>query len=141
MKLLDTDTCIGLLKGDDAVVSSWRACVDQCALPSMVIGELYYGAFKSTVREKELVRVDRFVDIFPEIKPSRRSMRRFGEIKATLEQKGTRLPDADIIIASIAIDEGLALVTGNVRHYSRIEGLVIENWFEKVEAGRPEDQL
>lgn len=141
MKLLDTDTCIGLLKGDDAVVSSWRACVDQCALPSMVIGELYYGAFKSTVREKELVRVDRFVDIFPEIKPSRRSMHRFGEIKATLEQKGTRLPDADIIIASIAIDEGLALVTGNVRHYSRIEGLVIENWFEKVETGRPEDHL
>ena len=133
MKLLDTDTCIGLLKGADAVVSSWRACVDQCALPLMVIGELYYGAFKSTVREKELVRVGRFVDIFPEIKPSRRSMRRFGEIKATLEQKGTRLPDADIIIASIAIDEGLALVTGNVRHYSRIEGLVIENWFERIE--------
>ena len=133
MKLLDTDTCIGLLKGDCAVVSSWRACVDQCVLPSMVIGELYYGAFKSTVREKELVRVDRFVDIFPEVKPSKRSMRRFGEIKATLEQKGTRLPDADIIIASIAIDEGLALVTGNVRHYSRIEGLVIENWFERIE--------
>ena len=50
MKLLDTDTCIGLLKGDDAVVASWRACVEQCALPSMVIGELYYGAFKSTIR-------------------------------------------------------------------------------------------
>ena len=133
MKLLDADTCIGLLKGDDAVVSSWRACVDQCALPSIVIGELYYWAFKSAVREKELVRVDRFVDIFPEIKTSRRSMRRFSEIKATLEQNGTRLPDADIIVASIAINEGLALVTGNVRHYSRIEGLVIENWFERIE--------
>ena len=132
MKLLDTDTCIGLLKGDDAVVAAWRSCGDQCALPSMVVGEIYYGAFKSTVREKELVRVDRFVEIFPEVKPSRRSMRRFGGIKATLEQKGTRLPDADIIIASIAIDEGLALVTGNVGHYGRIEGLVIENWFERI---------
>ena len=58
---------------------------------------------------------------------------RISEIKATLEQKGMRLPDADIIVASIAIDEGLALVTGNVRHYSRIEGLVIENWFERIE--------
>ena len=46
-------------------------------------------------------------------------------------QKGTRLSDADLIIASIAIDEGLALVTGNVRHYNRIEGLVIENWFSR----------
>lgn len=129
MKLLDTDTCIGLLKGDDAVVASWRACMEQCALPSMVVGELYYGAFKSSIRDKELKRVDRFVDIFPEVKPSRRSMRRFGEIKASLERKGVRLADADIIIGSIAIEEGLALVTGNVRHYNRIEGLAIENWF------------
>jgi len=131
MKLLDTDTCIGLLKGDDAVVASWRACMEQCALPSMVVGELYYGAFKSSIRDKELERVDRFVDIFPEVKPSKRSMRRFGEIKASLERKGVRLADADIIIGSIAIEEGLALVTGNVRHYNRIEGLVIENWFSR----------
>ena len=129
MKLLDTDTCIGLLKGDDAVVASWRACMEQCALPSMVVGELYYGAFKSSIRDKELERVDRFVDIFPEVKLSKRSMRRFGEIKASLERKGVRLADADIIIGSIAIEEGLALVTGNVRHYNRIEGLAIENWF------------
>ena len=129
MKLLDTDTCIGLLKGDDAVVASWRACMEQCALPSMVVGELYYGAFKSTIRDKELDRVDRFVDIFPEVKPSKRSMRRFGEIKASLERKGVRLADADIVMGSIAIEEGLVLVTGNVRHYDRIEGLAIENWF------------
>ena len=131
MKLLDTDTCIGLLKGDDAVVTAWRSCGDQCALPSMVVGELYYGAFKSTVRDDELDRVSRFVDIFPEIQPSKRSMRRFGEIKANLERKGMRLVDADIIIASTAIEEGFTLITGNVRHYSRIEGLAIENWFSR----------
>ena len=131
MKLLDTDTCIGLLKGDTAVVAAWRSCEDQCALPSMVIGELYYGAFRSTVREEELNRVAMFVDIFPEIQPSKRSMRRFGEIKANLELKGTRLADADIIIASIAIEEGFTLITGNLKHYSRIEGLAIENWFAR----------
>ena len=131
MKLLDTDTCIGLLKGDDAVVASWRACMEQCALPSMVVGEVYYGAFKSTIRDKELERVDSFVDIFPEVKPSKRSMRRFGEIKASLERKGVRLADADIVIGPIAIEEGLVLVTGNVRHYDRIEGLAIENWFSR----------
>ena len=131
MKLLDTDTCIGLLKGDAAVVAAWRSCEDQCALPSMVVGELYYGAFKSTVREEELNRIAMFLDIFPEIQPSKRSMRRFGDIKANLELKGTRLADADIIIASTAIEEGFTLITGNVRHYSRIEGLEIENWFAR----------
>ena len=131
MKLLDTDTCIGLLKGDDAVVAAWRSCGDQCALPSMVVGELYYGAFKSTVREEELNRVAMFVDIFPVILPSKRSMSRFGEIKANLKLKGMPLADADIIIASIALEEGFPLVTGNVKHYSRIEGLTIENWFSR----------
>ena len=131
MMLLDTDTCIGLLKGDVSVVASWRSCLDQCALPSMVIGELYYGAFKSTAREEALNKVDRFVDIFPEIKPSKRSMRRFGEIKAALESKGTRLADADIIIASIAVEQGYTLITGKVKHYSRIEGLAIGNWFAR----------
>ena len=97
----------------------------------MVIGELFYGAFKSAFREEELARVDRFVDIFPEIRPSRRSMRRFGEITAALEQKGTPLADADIIIASTAIEEGLTLVTGNIRHYNRIEALAFENWFAR----------
>ncbi len=58
-------------------------------------------------------------------------MRRFGEIKATLELKGTPLADADIIIAATAIAEGLTLVTGNVRHYNRIEALTIENWFAR----------
>ena len=131
MKLLDTDTCIGLLKGDAAVVTAWRLCEDQCALPSMVVGELFYGAYKSTVREEELNRIAMFLDIFPEIQPSKRSMRRFGDIKANLELKGTRLADADIIIASTAIEEGFTLITGNVRHYSRIEGLEIENWFAR----------
>ena len=97
----------------------------------MVIGELYYGAFKSAFLVEGLDYVDRFADIFPEIRPSRRSMRRFGEIKAALELKGTPLADADIVIAATALEEGLTLVTGNVRHYNRIEQLVIENWFAR----------
>ena len=108
------------------------ACLHGAVRPAVDgVGELYYGAFKSSIRDKELERVDRFVDIFQEVKPSKRSMRRFGEIKASLERKGVRLADADIIIGSIAIEEGLALVTGNVRHYNRIEGLAIENWFSR----------
>ena len=60
------------------------------------LGELYCVTFKLTFREKELNRVDRFADIFPEIRPSRHTMHRFNEIKVTLEQKGTPLADADI---------------------------------------------
>ncbi len=131
MKLLDTDTCIGLLKGDRNVAESWRNCMEECALPVMVIGELYYGASKSKVCKAETERVDRFVQAFKAIAPTVNSMRKFGEIKGRLEADGTRLADADLIIASSAIDAGMTLVTGNTRHYARIEGLSLENWFSR----------
>ncbi len=129
MKLLDTDTCIGLLKGDPHVVECWRKCMEQCALPAMVIGELYYGASKSVSRKAETERVDHFVQAFKAIAPTVNSMRKFGEIKGSLEAAGTRLADADLIIASTALDSAMTLVTGNTSHYARIDGLSLENWF------------
>ena len=47
MKLLDTDTCIGILQGVPKVVSAWRSCGERCALSPMSIGELAYGAAKA----------------------------------------------------------------------------------------------
>ena len=51
--------------------------------------------------------------------------RKFGELKAALEAKGTPLADADLQIAAIALVGGHELVTGNVRHFSRVPGLRI----------------
>jgi len=45
----------------------------------------------------------------------------FSEVRGHLEEIGTSLPDADIQIAATAIYHGLALVTGNVRHFQRIK--------------------
>ena len=44
---------------------------------------------------------------------------------------GLQKGDDAVVVASIAIEEGFTLVTGNVRHYGRIEGLVIENWLAR----------
>jgi len=51
-----------------------------------------------------------------------------GEIRAKLEKSGTRLAWADIQIAAIAMVNDFKLITGNVRHFSRISGLRLENW-------------
>ena len=53
---------------------------------------------------------------------------RFGQIKSTLEPTGNILADADLMIASITMAQGASLVTGNRRHYDRIDGLRIEDW-------------
>lgn len=131
MKVLDTDTCIGILKGVPSVVESWRGCNERCALPSMVIGELFFGAANSRNPSAEAERVNRFVDIYEELKPTRSLLQKFGEIKAELQKTGELLPDADLLIAATALDAGTTLVTGNIRHFSRISGLSLENWFSK----------
>ena len=92
MKLLDTDTCIGILKGVPSVVGSWRGSNERCALPSMVIGELFFGAANSRNPSAEAERVNRFADIFDELKPTRSLLRKFGEIKAELQKTGELQP-------------------------------------------------
>lgn len=129
MKLLDTDTCIGILKGVPKVIGEWRRCNERCALPSMVIAELHYGAAKSKSPLHEAQRVSRFIDAFEEMTLTRPMLMKFGEIKAQLEVRGQRIADADLLIAATAMVAGITLVTGNAKHYSRIEGLTLEDWF------------
>ena len=48
--------------------------------------------------------------------------------KARLEKLGLRLDDFDLLIGSTAIHYDLVLVTNNVKHFERMQGLNIENW-------------
>ena len=52
----------------------------------------------------------------------------FGRWKATLERAGRRVADADLMIPAIALAHGASVVTGNGKHYERIESLRIEDW-------------
>ena len=129
MKLLDTDICIGLLKAVPSVVEKWRACGERCAVSLMSFGELCYGAAKSRNPEAEQQRMWRLVNVLDTAGISKAEMMRFGQIKAELETAGNRIDDADVIIAATAIENDMTLVTGNIKHFSRITGLRIENWF------------
>lgn len=96
----------------------------------MSIGELAYGAAKARNPDAERERVERLVDILDEGPATRAVMMRFGLVKADLEAAGTRLADADLLIAATALEHDMTLVTGNTKHFARIPGLRLENWFE-----------
>jgi tRNA(fMet)-specific endonuclease VapC len=49
-------------------------------------------------------------------------------VKADLESRGQRLADADLLIAAITMAHDAVLVTGNRRHYGRVDGLATEDW-------------
>lgn len=94
---------------------------------AIVIGELFKGAFRSSAREMHLANIEARVLPAVTILPYDVAVARvYGEVRARLEESGTILPDADLQIAATALNHGLALVTGNLRHFSCIQGLRIE---------------
>lgn len=56
---------------------------------------------------------------------------KFARTKARLKIEGNLIEDMDLIKASIALANSCILVTNNVKHFKRIDGLKIENWSEE----------
>jgi len=130
MILLDTNACIAILHADERVLKHVRQLREEVAIPAMVAGELYYGVAKSAHVAENQRKTDRLLDVLPVCHTTDKIMKLFGTLKAQQERKGTRVDDADVLIAATAFAHGAKLATGNVRHFERFDGLVIENWFD-----------
>jgi tRNA(fMet)-specific endonuclease VapC len=92
------------------------------------IGEMYHGAFRSPDRERHLRNIEERVLPALTVLPFDTSVARiYGELHAALTAAGRPLADADLQIAATALRFDLELVTGNLRHFSRIPGLVVND--------------
>jgi predicted nucleic acid-binding protein len=129
MYLLDTDTIIYSLKGNEAVQKNLRNHIhDALKMSVITLMELYYGAHKSVRVASNLAKVKRLETEFDVIPTGSESAEVFGILKSGLEKSRTRLDDFDLIIAACAMVHNLTLVTNNVAHFKRIEGLKLTNW-------------
>ena len=126
--MLDSDSCIGILRGRTEVLARRAAERDEVVTTWVTASELFYGAAKSVQPEANAALVVRFLNTIPVLTPDLASARLFGEVKARLASDGQIVADADLFIAAIALSHGATLVTGNRKHYERIQGLVIEDW-------------
>jgi predicted nucleic acid-binding protein len=127
--LFDTDAISELLRHHPAVrYIHWLLNVpreDQFT-SAVVIGELYKGAYRSERREHHLKNIElRVLPAVIVLPYDVATAKVFGQTRARLEEYGTILPDADVQIAATAIYHDLELVSGNLRHFSRIEGLKV----------------
>jgi tRNA(fMet)-specific endonuclease VapC len=95
---------------------------------AVTLGELLYGASKRGGGDLA-ERVRRLVASAAAVLPfDEAAAEVYGRLRAHLEGEGRRLAEPDLRIASIALDRGLTLVTGNVRHFGRVPDLRVENW-------------
>nr|WP_211204545.1 type II toxin-antitoxin system VapC family toxin [Ammonifex degensii] len=124
--MLDTNIVIALFKGDASVRRN-LAKAEKVFIPAIVLGELYYGAYKSGQAERNLSRIEEFVGNIAVLACNAGTAREYGVIKNQLRAKGRPIPENDIWIAAVARQQGLVLVTRD-DHFGEVEDLKLEKW-------------
>ncbi len=131
MYLLDSNVCIRLLN-ESASSNMARKLAeltpDDIRLCSVVKSELYYGAYKSTKRDRNLANLNRFFSQFISLPFDDNAAAIAGQVRAQLDLAGTPIGSNDLLIGAIALSNDLTLVTHNSREFGRINGLKYEDW-------------
>lgn len=128
--LLDTNACIQYLVRRSSPVAARMATIprQEVVLCDVVKAELYYGAYKSSRQSDNLDLFEEFFDEFLSLPFDGKAAKIYGEVRASLERKGTPIGSYDLQIAAIALTHNLTLVTHNIREFGRVDGLRIEDW-------------
>ena len=132
MYLLDTDTVIYSLKAHPIVLENLKLHFHEPLKISVItLMELYYGAYKSKKTTSNLAKIKTLENSLDVLVLGKESVEIFGMLKSNMEISGTPLDDSDSVLASCALAHNLTLVTNNLKHFQRIDGLKIANWIEK----------
>lgn len=123
---LDTNVVIALLRFTPAIVSKIQYA-RITFVPSIVLGELYFGAYKSDQVSKNVEYADSVATNNPILVCDAATARIYGSIKNALRIKGQPIPENDLWIAALAIQHDLTLLTRDA-HFARVENARIEQW-------------
>ena len=126
--LLDTNVCIRYLNGQSQPVMRrlQQESPEEIVVCSVVKAELFYGAQRSQNPERTLGHQLRFLAPLRSFDDA--AAEQYGQIRANLATQGIPIGPNDLMIAAIALANQLTLVTHNVREFSRVSGLSIEDW-------------
>ena len=124
--LLDTNIVIALF-GEDISVQKHIARAREIFIPSTVIGELFFGAFKSARPKENVTRIENFSAVSTVLVCGIGTSREYGRIKHLLLKKGKPIPENDIWVAALAIEYDLTLVTRD-EHFKNIDDLKRTVW-------------
>ena len=129
--MLDTGTCIAIIKKHPVALKKLRGkSVGQVGISSITLGELALGAAQSNPPKETRDALEEFLLPLEVAGFDDTSAMVYGKVRASLEQRGRPIGPLDILIGSHALEIDAILVTHNVREFSRIESLRLEDWTE-----------
>ncbi len=128
--LLDSNACIGYLNGRSPNIRTHLAAmtVGGVGVCSIVKAELYAGAMRSNNPAQSRAKQQAFLNQFVSLPFDDDAAQVYAIVRAHLESQGTPIGPYDLQIAAIALANHLTLVTHNTREFSRVPGLLLEDW-------------
>jgi len=136
--LLDTSICVFFLRGKinlDKIVR--EVGIENCFISEITVAELRFGAENTPTPVKAHKAVDTFIKGLT-ILPIFGCISKYASEKVRLRKLGTPLhDDFDLLIGVTAIVNQLTLVTDNIKDFKNLEGIEIENWFERTANNKP----
>ena len=128
--MLDTDVCVTLLRQKSPElrnkIKSFKP--ETLGISVITLAELQYGIQKGQRQKLAQESLAKVLAPFKVVDFNHEAAIIYGQIRADLERVGERIGPYDLLIAAHAKFLGVTLVTGNVREFDRVDGLVVENW-------------
>lgn len=129
MILLDTNICIYIINAKPPTVlarfKQYR--LGDIGLCSVVAAELAFGVAKSgSARNRQAL--EKFLAPLTILPFDEAAVWTYGDLRADLERRGTPIGSLDTMIAAHALSQQALLITNNLREFSKVPGLQLDNW-------------
>jgi tRNA(fMet)-specific endonuclease VapC len=124
--LLDTSVVVDYFRQDPRLHQKIEQ-IEDAYLPLIVLGELFYGVYKSKQRDKALAQVQEFSRGCIVLFPVESTAELYAQIKAELAVAGKMIPENDVWIAAMAKQQDLPLATRD-HHFSFVSGITLLDW-------------
>ncbi len=130
--LLDTNICSYIVsrRPPAAYERFQQESFKEIAVSTITLSELFFGVTKSTHPERNEVAYRSFLEPLTILDFDAEAAAHYGDIRASLERKGTPIGPFDLLITAHARSRNLTLVTNNEREFARVDGLNLENWIK-----------
>lgn len=123
---LDTDISIKFLNGDKTI-ESFLSKYSEIYLPAIVVGELIFGALNSKHAEQNLARHKKLIQRAKILEITEATANIYAKIRMSLKKKGKPIPENDLWIASVCIENRIAFIS-NDGHFKDIDNLILKSF-------------
>jgi tRNA(fMet)-specific endonuclease VapC len=131
--MLDSSFCIDVMRDKtQSLRDKFKISSNQMAISTIVLHELYYGAANGPDPDHARAKVEKFCMGVSVLEFDENAAAHAGEIRSDLRRKGKTIGGYDTLIAGHARSLGLTVVTGNLKEFTRVDGLRCEDWLAET---------